>query len=81
VLPSLPPAADDPIGALAHIRLPLLYVHGSADRVVPVSHTDALAAATPGPHAVLRVDGAQHMEPLQRPPVQHAVLERLTGWL
>jgi fermentation-respiration switch protein FrsA (DUF1100 family) len=81
VLPSLPPAADDPIGALAHIRLPLLYVHGSADRVVPVSHTDALAAATPGPHAVLRVDGAQHMEPLQRPPVQHAVLERLAGWL
>jgi hypothetical protein len=46
-----------------------------------VAHTDRLVAATRGPHAVLRVDGAQHMEPLQRPPVQHAVLERLTGWL
>lgn len=81
VLPSLPPAADDPLSALAHIRLPLLYVHGSADHVVPVAHTDRLVAATRGPHAVLRIEGAQHMEALQRPPVQHAVLERLTGWL
>ena len=49
--------------------------------MVPVAHTDRLVAAIRGPHAVLRIEGAQHMEPLQRPPVQHAVLERLTGWL
>ncbi len=29
----------------------------------------------------LRIEGAQHMEALQRPPVQRAVLERLAGWL
>jgi hypothetical protein len=46
-----------------------------------VAHTDRLVAAIRGPHAVLRIEDAQHMEPLQRPPVQHAVLERLTGWL
>jgi hypothetical protein len=46
-----------------------------------VAHTDRLVAATRGPHAVLRIDGAQHMEALQCPPVQRDVLERLAGWL
>jgi fermentation-respiration switch protein FrsA (DUF1100 family) len=80
-LPLLPGPADDPVTALARINVPLLFVHGTADRVVPLSHTEALVAATRGPHAFVRVEGAQHMEPLFRPAVQRAVLEQLARWL
>jgi fermentation-respiration switch protein FrsA (DUF1100 family) len=79
-LPMLPGAADDPVTALARISVPLLFVHGTADRVVPVSHSDALVAAARGPHAFLRVEGAQHMEALLRPSVQQAALEQLQRW-
>ncbi len=80
-LPLLPGTFDDPATALARIEVPVLFVHGTADRVVPVSHLDALLAAARGPHAVLRVQGAQHMEALLRPDVQRSALAQLDGWL
>lgn len=80
-LPLLPGPADDPIAALARIDLPIVFVHGTADRVVPLSHSEALVAAARGPHVFLRVEGAQHMEPLFRPAVQRAVLEHLARWV
>lgn len=80
-LPLLPGPEDDPVAALARINVPILFVHGTADRVVPISHSEALVAATRAPHVFLRVEGAQHMEPLLRPAVQRAALEQLARWL
>ncbi|MGH6624545.1 MAG: alpha/beta hydrolase [Burkholderiaceae bacterium] len=41
----LPPPDQDPIAALAHIRVPLIFVHGTRDRVIPEQHSAALHAA------------------------------------
>jgi fermentation-respiration switch protein FrsA (DUF1100 family) len=75
-LPMLPKAADDPVTALAAVRVPLLIVHGTADEVIPFSHGERLAAAAPRAQFV-RVDGARHMESLTRADVQRRALEAM----
>ena len=68
------PAADrDPITALAQIRLPLLFVHGTADGVIAPKHSEQLHAAANEPKRLIRVEGAQHMEALMRRDVQAQV--------
>lgn len=76
-LPMLPPVADDPVTALASIRLPLLFVHGSRDSVVHARHSEQLHAAARDPKRLLKVDGAVHMEALMRPAVQAQVLQQI----
>lgn len=45
--------------AIAHVRTPVLVLHGTADDVVPVGHAERIAARAP--HADVRiVDGASH---------------------
>jgi fermentation-respiration switch protein FrsA (DUF1100 family) len=75
-LPILPKAADDPVAALAAVRVPLLIVHGTADEVIPFAHGEQLAAAAPQAKFI-RVDGARHMESLTRADVQRRVLEAM----
>jgi hypothetical protein len=75
-LPMLPGAADDPVAALAAVRVPLLIVHGTADEVIPFSHGERLAAVAPQAQFI-RVDGARHMESLTRADVQRRVLEAM----
>jgi pimeloyl-ACP methyl ester carboxylesterase len=49
----------DPEAAIARIRVPVLLIHGDADRDTPVSHTRALARAQPAA-TVWIVPGAAH---------------------
>ncbi|MHC4948199.1 MAG: alpha/beta fold hydrolase [Planctomycetota bacterium] len=54
-----PSVGDEP----ERLRCPLLVVHGTADRVVPVAHGEAIgAAARDG--ALHRVEDADHLDPL-----------------
>ena len=63
VIGTLPGTADDPITALAKIPVPLIFIHGTADRVIPLSHSEALHAAA-GPNAQLwRVPGMSDHRP------------------
>jgi fermentation-respiration switch protein FrsA (DUF1100 family) len=73
-LPLLPPKTDDPVAALASVRVPLAFVHGSRDQVIGIAHSERLYAAAREPKTLLRVDGAQHLEALLRPETQRQVL-------
>lgn len=73
----LPDAASDPLAALqapALRELPLLFVHGTADRVIPYRNSEQLYAAAQGSKQLLRVPDANHMEALMRRDVQARVL-------
>jgi hypothetical protein len=73
-LPMLPPAERDPGVAAARLTMPVVFVHGSADAVVPYRHSEALHAAAPEPKTLVRVEGAAHMEALTRGDVQARLL-------
>lgn len=47
-------------GRLHSIRVPILVVHGTADRVIPLAHGRTLAAAAPVPVEPVWVTGAGH---------------------
>ena len=67
------------MSALPAVPVPLLFVHGTDDEVIPFRHGEQLAAAaSPGP-AFIRVDGARHMESLTRADVQRRVLEAMVA--
>ncbi|MCK6428284.1 alpha/beta hydrolase [Betaproteobacteria bacterium PRO7] len=73
-LPLLPGADKDPVTALARIDVPLIFVHGRADRVIPFKHSEQLLAAAQEPKRLIAVERAQHMESVMRPDVQSQVL-------
>ena len=72
-LPWLPPRERDPVAMLDRLDLPLLFIHGTADAVIPYRHTEQLHAAARGPKRLIRVDGGEHMEALMRSRVQEEV--------
>lgn len=45
---------------LDKVRAPVLAIHGTGDRVVPVSHLDRVAGAIPGA-SILRIPGGEHV--------------------
>jgi fermentation-respiration switch protein FrsA (DUF1100 family) len=65
----------------ARIATPVLLIHGDADMLVPVSTSDALAAARRERLTYLRVPGAGHVRAWNMDPVayQHAIAEFLSG--
>jgi len=64
---ALPPTSDDPVTALAKIRVPLIFVHGTRDRVIPAEHSKTLhAAAAPDAQLWLVPDG-EHLAALYGP--------------
>ncbi len=73
-LPWLPPRERDPVAMLDRIDLPLLFLHGTADAVIPFKHSEQLFAAAHEPKRLIRVDGGEHMEALMRSRVQADVL-------
>jgi len=73
-LPLLPPASRDPIAALARIDVPLLFLHGTRDAVIPFKHSEQLFAAAREPKRMMRIEGAQHMEAMTRSGVQAQML-------
>jgi fermentation-respiration switch protein FrsA (DUF1100 family) len=57
----LPPAERDPIAALKSIRVPLIFVHGKRDSVIPSRYSEELHAAAGEPRQLWLVPGADHM--------------------
>jgi len=70
----LPDRARDPVEAVARIDIRLLFVQGTADRVVALRHSEQLYAAARAPRTLLRVEGAGHLEAGLRPEVRAQVL-------
>lgn len=64
---SLPPTEDDPIVALAKIRVPLIFVHGTRDRVIPAAHSEALHAAAAADAQLWLVPDGEHLAALYGP--------------
>ncbi|MGE5168969.1 MAG: alpha/beta hydrolase, partial [Rudaea sp.] len=50
----------DTIDKIGDVRMPVLFVHGAADRFVPARFSQALFAAARAPKRLLLVDGATH---------------------
>lgn len=76
-LPLLPGADKDPVTAAARIHVPLIFVHGRTDQVIPFKHSEQLFAAAKEPKRLIAVERAQHMESLMRPEVQSQILAAL----
>jgi fermentation-respiration switch protein FrsA (DUF1100 family) len=74
---SLPADTADPLAAARRLRLPLLVVHGTADRIIPLAHGQTLYAAASAPKQWLAVDGGRHLDALMREPVRRQLLEWL----
>lgn len=53
------PSRTFAVNRLPEVAAPVMLVHGTRDRIVPVRHLDALAAADPS-RPIVRVDGAGH---------------------
>lgn len=59
------PIGDSPLSAMARIRVPVLLIHGSADRSVPLSESRALVARAPDRAQLLVADGEDHVGALR----------------
>jgi fermentation-respiration switch protein FrsA (DUF1100 family) len=57
----LPPSERDPIAALKSIRVPLIFVHGRRDSVIPSRYSEELHAAAGARSELWLVQGADHM--------------------
>jgi fermentation-respiration switch protein FrsA (DUF1100 family) len=58
--PALPGADKDPVTALKSIGVPLIFIHGTRDAVIPHANSDALHAAAPSSQ-LWKVPGADHI--------------------
>ncbi len=65
-LPLLPFDRFRNIGKIGSIRVPVLVIHGTNDRVIPFSHGQRLFEAAAGPKRSLWVDGAGHYDLRER---------------
>jgi len=54
------PDHDRPLDAIAAIDQPILILHGSADRIIPVTHSRRLAAAGGDNVTLIELDGGDH---------------------
>ena len=68
-------AAIEVVGQLA--PTPLLIIHGEQDRVVPVTHAEALYRAAGSPRALWRIPDGGHIDALRRAGIR----ERLVAYL
>jgi fermentation-respiration switch protein FrsA (DUF1100 family) len=63
---ALPPPDKDPVAALKSIRIPLIFVHGTRDSVIPHANSDALHAAASGSQ-LWKIPDADHISALAFP--------------
>ena len=63
---ALPDSDKDPVNALKSIRMPLIFIHGTRDSVIPHTHSDTLHAAAPSSQLWKVTDGA-HITALAMP--------------
>lgn len=78
LIAGLPEAASDPIAMLARIDVPLVFIHGTDDRVIPIVNGERLFAAAREPKRWIKVPGAGHMEAGQLPASRDALLQAMT---
>jgi fermentation-respiration switch protein FrsA (DUF1100 family) len=63
---ALPGSDKDPITALKSIKVPLIFLHGTRDSVIPHTHSDTLHGAAPGSQ-LWKVPGGDHITALATP--------------
>jgi pimeloyl-ACP methyl ester carboxylesterase len=66
-----------PLAAAPHIQVPVLLIHGTADRETSADHSREIDRALPGPHRLLLVPGAGHNDVLGR----EEVWREIEAWL
>lgn len=70
----------DSLEKIADVRLPVLLVHGTADRYVPARFTEALYAAAAAPKKLLLVEGGTHNNSMRHGAADYrSALEELFG--
>jgi fermentation-respiration switch protein FrsA (DUF1100 family) len=69
-------AASKYVAAVSPI--PLLFIHGTADQVIPVEHSRRLLADAREPKRLIEVPGAGHLEPMTGQRFGHAYRQALT---
>ena len=62
--PLLVSSGFDPIDWIQSISTPVAFLHGTADRVVPIQHTDALYAKARHPKLLWIIEGGSHANAL-----------------
>jgi fermentation-respiration switch protein FrsA (DUF1100 family) len=68
----------NPLRAIPQVSpTPVLFMHGTGDRIVPPHHSERLFEAAGSPKTLWLFPGARHTEAVTRPEVR----DRLTGWL
>ena len=69
--------------AVAHTKLPVLFIHGTGDQFVPCSMSQAAYDACTGEKRLILVEGAGHGQSylVDRPRVQAAIREFLTDYV
>jgi alpha-beta hydrolase superfamily lysophospholipase len=50
----------DSLDKIGHVRVPVLFVHGTADRYIPARFSEALYAAATAPKKLLLIEGGTH---------------------
>ena len=67
----------DSMSKMAKVKLPVLVVHGAADRFVPARFSEALYRVAAGPKKLLLIDGATHNNSMRTGALQyrHALAE------
>ena len=65
-----------PVKAAAHIKIPVLVIHGEADTDTPPSHSRRVFEALAGPKRLILVPGARHNESLRG-----AVWDEVDRWI
>lgn len=67
----------NPVDKVAGIQLPLLFIAGSADNIIPANNTWQLFDAASRPREMWLVEGAGHIRAMDRPGIQKALLKYL----
>ena len=72
-------AASSPIASMPRVEVPVLLVHGTEDKNVPISNSERLLAARPDQTELIRVEGAEHYRFLLER--DDELKEWVLGWL
>ena len=66
-----------PLRAVRRSQIPILYIHGEEDRMIPIEMTYALRSATASPSMILVVSGAGHTQAMDADPVGYYLTVQL----
>lgn len=64
---ALPGSDKDPVTALKSVSVPLIFMHGARDSVIPHGNSDALHAAAPAGSRLWKIPNAEHIAALAFP--------------